>query len=147
MTKNKKNYYAPMHTAEHILNQTMVRMFNCERSENCHIEKKKSKCDFKLDTEPTPEQIKTLENKIIEIINKNYDIIEEFLSFDEANKLFNLQRINKEDNPKIRVVKIGDYDSCPCIGEHVSNTKEIESFRVTTTNFNNGIFRIRFKAK
>ena len=147
MSTNKKKYYAPMHTAEHILNQAMFRMFKCERSVNCHIERKTSKCDFKLSTEPTAEQIKTLENKIIEVINKNYDITEEFLDFDEANKLFNLQRINKDDNPKIRVIKIGDYDSCPCIGEHVSNTQEIKSFRITTNNFNNGIFRIRFKAK
>ena len=37
---------APMHTAEHILNQTMVRMFGCPRSKNAHIERKKSKCDY-----------------------------------------------------------------------------------------------------
>lgn len=37
MNLPKKNYFAPMHTAEHILNKTM---FNCQRSENCHIEKK-----------------------------------------------------------------------------------------------------------
>ena len=48
---------APMHTAEHILNQTMVRMFGCERSRNAHIERKKSKCDYTLPCEPTAEQI------------------------------------------------------------------------------------------
>ena len=37
-----------MHTAEHILNQTMIRMFGCERSKNTHIERKKSKCDYIL---------------------------------------------------------------------------------------------------
>lgn len=39
-----------MHTAEHILNGTMVRMFGCTRSRNAHIERKKSKCDYLLDT-------------------------------------------------------------------------------------------------
>ena len=39
----KKDYFEPMHTAEHILNQTMVRMFGCPRSRNAHIEKTKSK--------------------------------------------------------------------------------------------------------
>ena len=29
---------APMHTAEHILNQTMVRLFGCPRSTNAHID-------------------------------------------------------------------------------------------------------------
>ena len=37
----KKDYFPPMHTAEHILNQTMVRMFGCERSLTNHIEKNK----------------------------------------------------------------------------------------------------------
>ena len=37
-----KAEYPPMHTAEHILNQTMVRMFGCPRSKNAHIERKNS---------------------------------------------------------------------------------------------------------
>ena len=45
---------APMHSVEHILNQTMVRMFGCERSRNAHIERKKSKCDYTLPIIPFP---------------------------------------------------------------------------------------------
>ena len=39
---HNKQEYPPMHTAEHILNQTMIRMFGCERSKNTHIERKKT---------------------------------------------------------------------------------------------------------
>lgn len=39
---------APMHTAEHLLNGTMVKMIGCKRSRNAHIERKKSKCDYPL---------------------------------------------------------------------------------------------------
>ena len=53
----KKLYPIEMHTTEHILNQTMVRMFGCPRSRNAHIERKKSKCDYILDHEPTEQQI------------------------------------------------------------------------------------------
>ena len=97
MSENKKNYYAPMHTAEHILNRTMVNMFDCERSENCHIERKKSKCDFKLNKEPSEEEIKQLNDKIKEVIFKEYDITEKKLSFEEADKIFHLKRITKEN--------------------------------------------------
>ena len=145
MSENKKDYYAPMHTAEHILNRTMVNMFACERSENCHIERKKSKCDFKLNKEPNEEEIKQLESKIKEVIIKEYDITEKFLSFDEADKIFKLKRITKEQNPKVRIISIGDYDDCPCIGKHISNTREILNFRITTTSYDNGVFRVRFK--
>ena len=57
LNEAKKNYCEPMHTAEHILNQTMVRMFGCERSRNAHIERKKSKCDYNLTQAPTEAQI------------------------------------------------------------------------------------------
>ena len=33
---HNKDEYPPMHTAEHILNATMVRMFGCPRSRNAH---------------------------------------------------------------------------------------------------------------
>ena len=37
LNEHNKQEYPPMHTAEHILNQTMVRMFGCPRSKNAHI--------------------------------------------------------------------------------------------------------------
>jgi len=143
--KAKKNYYAPMHTAEHLLNRTMVNMFNCERSENCHIERKKSKCDFTLNKAPTEDEIIKLENTIKEVIKKELNVTEKLIDFDDANKIFKLKRITKENNPKVRIISIGDYDDCPCIGKHISNTKEISNFRITTTSFNEGVFRVRFK--
>ena len=141
----KKNYHAPMHSAEHILNRTMVNMFDCERSEKCHIERKKSKCDFVLEKAPTEDEVKLLEQKIKDVISQNYDITEKILGFDEADKIFNLKRITKEQNPKVRIISIGDYDDCPCIGKHVKNTSELANFRITTSSYNEGVFRVRYK--
>ncbi len=142
--KSKKNYYPPMHTAEHILNRTMVNIFGCERSENCHIERKKSKCDFLLTQEPTKEQIKQIETKINEIIKDNYPVTEDFISYDEAAKRYKL-RVRKDENPIIRIVKIGEYDDCPCIGEHVKSTAEIGEFKILSYTYENNNLRIRFK--
>ena len=145
MSIEKKDYFAPMHTAEHILNGTMVKMFGCKRSENCHIERKKSKCDFQLEFAPTEDQIKLLEAKIREIIDQHLDVKETIYGIDEAEKKFDIHRVNKDRNNTIRIISIGDYDHCPCIGEHVKNTNEIHDFRITTWNHENGIFRVRFK--
>ena len=145
MSDNKKNYYPPMHTAEHILNKTMVNMFGCERSEKCHIEKKKSRCYFDLNNAPDKDEIIMLEEKINDVINNHNKVTEKFMDFDEAEKFFNLSRINKKENPSIRVISVGDYDDCPCIGEHVSNTNEIENFRITSTSYKDGVFKVRFK--
>ena len=42
LNDHNKQEYPPMHTAEHLLNATMVKTFGCPRSRNAHIEKKKA---------------------------------------------------------------------------------------------------------
>ena len=71
---------APMHTAEHILNQTMVRMFGCTRSKNAHIERKKSKCDYELPEAPTAEMMMEVERRINDVIDQHLPISIEFMS-------------------------------------------------------------------
>ena len=63
LNEHNKAEYPPMHTAEHILNQTMVRMFGCPRSNNAHIERKKSKINYVLAEQPTAEQIEEIERR------------------------------------------------------------------------------------
>lgn len=70
LNEHNKQEYPPMHTAEHILNQTMVRMFGCPRSKNAHIERKKSKCDYLLAEEPSAEVMAEVEKKINEVIDR-----------------------------------------------------------------------------
>ena len=70
LNAHNKAEYPPMHTAEHILNQTMVRLFGCPRSRNAHIERKKSKCDYELSEAPTPEQMAEIERKVNELTGK-----------------------------------------------------------------------------
>lgn len=141
-----KDYCPDMHTAEHILNQTMVRMFNNGRSFSNHIEKKKSKCDYKNFTENlNEEQILEIESRVNAIISSNITVTDEFIAINEAEKLYNLERLPNPAEETIRIVKVGNYDSCPCIGEHVSNTSEIGQFKIISSGFENNILRIRFK--
>ena len=63
LNDHNKQEYPPMHTAEHLLNATMVKTFGCPRSRNAHIERKKSKCDHCYHDFP---RVNTLENNIID---------------------------------------------------------------------------------
>jgi Ser-tRNA(Ala) deacylase AlaX len=143
--KSNKQYNPQMHSAEHILNQTMVRMFNCGRSFSNHIEKKKSKCDYHFDRNLTEEEIQQLNNKVNEVIQQDLIVKEEYFSKDEALKMFNLSRLPEDAGDKVRVIKIGDYDACPCSGLHVDRTKEIGSFKIFSSDFKDGVLRVRFK--
>ncbi len=134
-----------MHTAEHILNQTMVRMFNCGRSFSNHLEKKKSKCDYHFDRNLSEEEMLEIQSRVNNVIKLNFDVMEDFLSRDKASELFDLERLPDAVGEVIRIIKVGDYDSCPCIGQHIKNTSEIGEFRIISTGFENGVLRIRFK--
>jgi Ser-tRNA(Ala) deacylase AlaX len=141
----RKSYDPKNHTAEHILNQTMVRKFNRGRSFSAHIEKKKSKCDYHFDRNLTDKEINEIETQVNQVISSELPIIEEYYNRSEAEKKFNLEKLPEEAGDKIRIIRVGDYDACPCIGEHVTNTKEIGRFNIISTSYENGVLRIRFK--
>lgn len=140
-----KSYDPQMHTAEHILNQTMVRMFGCERSFSNHIEKKKSKCDYHFSRPLDLYEELELVKKVNEVISQNLDVKEYFLKLAEASEKFNLSRLPEESGDEVRIVMVGDYDACPCIGPHVKNSSEIGVFQLVSTSYENGILRVRFK--
>lgn len=134
-----------MHTAEHILNQTMTRMFGCERSMTSHIEMKKSKCDYFLREAPTEDQIAEIEKRVNAVINQNLSVKNAFVMREEIPSSVNLSKLPENVSKTLRLVYVGDYDVCACIGQHVSNTSEIGKFRIISTDYNEGKFRIRFK--
>ena len=145
LNAHNKAEHEESHSCEHILNGTMVKMFGCPRSKNAHIERKKSKCDYLLDDEPTAEQVAAVEAKVNEEIAKNHDVTVEFMSRDEAAKIVDLSKLPEDASETLRIVRIGDYDVCACIGAHVSNTSEIGSFKIISHSFADGVWRLRWK--
>jgi len=141
----RKEYYPPMHTAEHILNQTMVRKFGVERSFSNHIERKKSKCDYYFKRDISSTEIAELESKVNEVIQNHLLVTEEMIDISKARSKFNLARLPEDSGDTLRIIKVGDYDSCLCSGNHVQNTNEIGEFKIISTSYNDNVLRIRFK--
>lgn len=141
----KKDYFAPMHTAEHILNQTMVRVFGCGRSKTNHIEKNKSKCDYFLPVAPSQEQLEEVERLVNEVIAMGLPVRAEILPRAEAEKRVDLSSLPPDTTGDVRLVYIGGYDVCPCIGKHVENTAEIGRFKISSFDYADGRLRVRFK--
>ena len=139
--------FPPAHTAEHLLNQTMIRMFGCERSYNAHIERKKSKISFHLDQKPDRKQEKEIERRMNELIDEDLPVTFQFVSRDELPPEVNASRLPADAGDTVRLVRIGDYDVCPCIGKHVRSTSQIGRFEMLGTNWDEHehSFRVRFK--
>lgn len=143
--EHNKQEDKPSHTAEHLLNQTMIRLAGCERAVEAHIETKKSKMDFKLDKEPDSDFVAKVEKQMNDIIAQNLPVTMEYTTQTEAKEKYNLKRLPGNATENIRIVHIGDYDACPCIGQHVQSTKEIGEFKIISSSFNDGIWRVRWK--
>ena len=145
LNAHNKQEFEPAHTAEHILNATMVKMFGCPRSRNAHVEKKKSKCDYILDAEPTPEQVADIESKVNEVISRHLDVTIEFMPREQAADIVDLSKLPEDASETLRIVRIGDYDACACIGAHVVNTSEVGEFKIISHSYENGVWRLRWK--
>lgn len=142
---HNKQEYPPMHTAEHILNRTMVRMFGCSRSRNAHIERKKSKADYELAAAPTEAEIREIERRVNEQIDRHLDVTVRFVSREEAASIVDLSKLPEDASRTLRIVSVGDYDDCACAGAHVRNTDKIGRFRILTSDFADGRWRMRFR--
>jgi len=142
-----KSYNPEMHTAEHVLNQTMVQMFDCNRSFSNHLERKKSKCDYYFCRALTADEEVQISNKVNEVLSGHFDVSEQILTREAAAKVFDLEKLPDASGESIRIVRVGHYDACPCIGDHVTNTKEVGEFILGTTSYREGVLRIRFKLK
>lgn len=143
--EHNKKEYPPMHTAEHLLNGEMARRYGYGRAFSSHIERKKSKLDYHLPKALTPEEIKSLEDYINSVVAADVEVSVEYITQEEAASRFDMGRLPEDASETVRVVKIGTYDECLCIGDHVKRTSEIGQFRITSTRYEDGVQRIVFK--
>ncbi|MBQ6681929.1 MAG: hypothetical protein IJM78_06830 [Prevotella sp.] len=159
LNDHNKEEFPPAHTAEHLLNQLMMRMFGCERSNNAHVERKKSKISYILDHKPDRKEEREIEQSMNELIAEDLPVTFDFVTraelegmvmeadSDSPDARISLDRLPDDASETIRLVRIGNYDVCPCIGKHVRSTSQIGRFEMLGTNWDNDkhSFRIRYK--
>jgi len=112
---------------------------------NAHIEKKKSKCDYTLPQAPSEEQISELVDNVNAIINQHLPVNIDFMDRNDAAQLVDLSKLPADATETLRIIRVGDYDACACIGQHVSNTSELGRFEIISHDFENNRWRVRFK--
>lgn len=147
LNNHNKEEFPPAHTAEHLLNQVMFQIFACERSYNAHIERKKSKMSFYLSHKPSRQEEKMIERMMNDKIAEDLPVTFEFLTRDNIPEHVKLNSLPEDASETVRLVRIGDFDVCPCIGKHVRSTSQIGKFELLGTNWDEQqhSFRVRFK--
>ena len=79
------------------------------------------------------------------IIQADLPVTSRYVTRDEVPNSIDLSKLPTDASETLRLVYIGDYDMCPCLGAHVERTSEIGSFRISSTSYNDGNFRIVFR--
>ena len=142
----KKDYDPAMHTAEHILNQTMDRLFACGRSFNAHIEKKKSKCDYRFPRPLTAEEISAVEAAVNRVIERNLPVTERMVDRGprRRNRYFTgkLPADAGETDPRHHGRRL--RRTAPASAGMSAHHSDIPGFRILSTSHENGVLRIRF---
>jgi Ser-tRNA(Ala) deacylase AlaX len=102
---------------------------------------------FYLDRKPTRQEEKEIEVRMNEVIAEDLPVTFEYVTRDELPDDISLDRLPDDASETIRLVRIGDYDVCPCIGKHVRSTSQIGRFEMLGTNWDEKerSFRVRFK--
>lgn len=147
LNEHNKEEFPPAHTAEHLLNQVMIRIFGCKRSYNAHVERKKSKMSFYLANKPSRHDEKLIEVTMNNMIAEDLPVTYEYVDRNSLPDNVSIDRLPDDASDTIRLVRIGNYDVCPCIGKHVRSTSQIGRFELLGTNWDEEkrSFRVRFK--
>ena len=137
-----------MHTAEHIINQAMCRLFNTGRSVNAHVERKKSRLDF-LATQPMGDkEARLLEEEVNRVIQLDLPVTYITTTRQAAERYgVDLSRIPHDSSEAVRIVQVGDYDTCLCIGSHVAHTQQIGRVEIYSNAYDpeRARWRIRYR--
>ncbi|OGS56979.1 MAG: hypothetical protein A3K60_00765 [Euryarchaeota archaeon RBG_19FT_COMBO_56_21] len=129
---DRRYAHMKMHTAQHIVSGVVYDLWKARTVGN-QLYHDRSRIDF-APIKFTDEMIAELEKKTNEILvtGAKVDICTE--SRTEIEKNVDAQRANLDLLPKsvseLRVVKVEQYDLCPCAGTHVRSLSEIGKIRI-----------------
>ena len=136
-----------MHTAEHILTHILISRFGATRNYEMHLTQRKGKCDYDVPHDLTPEELAEIERMVNEVIARDLPVEAEVIPLEEAQGKYDLWKV-PEGVREIRIVRIGDFDATPCVGEHAERTGELGRFVIVSAERKeDGLFRVRFKLR
>ncbi len=135
---------ARSHSAEHVLNAIMQRDLGTERSVEAHFGAKKSKCDYVIDRPLTDDDFRKIEVAVNAEIKADHPVTTFEVSRAEADAKYNMSKV-PDSATAIRIVKIGNLDVVPCVGQHVEHTRQIGRFVIRSADMKDErTVRIRF---
>jgi len=135
-----------LHTATHLLNEALRVVLKkkdiVQRGSN--ITPERLRFDFNFDRALTPEEIAAVEKLVNEQIGRCLPVKREEMTVDEAKASGAQGVFDNKYGDTVSVYTVGKFSSEICGGPHVSNTSELETFKITKQKgIASGVRRIR----
>ncbi len=129
------------HSAEHILCGIIHRLYGLE---NVGFHLGSDEITFDVDGVLTREELDRVEDLANEAVFANIPVETSFPTSEELSTLTYRSKLELTEN--VRIVKIGDVDSCACCAPHVAYTGEIGLIKILDFEKHRGGLRIRMTA-
>ncbi|MQB94659.1 alanine--tRNA ligase [Lactobacillus reuteri] len=121
------------HTATHLLDQALRNVLGGHTQQaGSLVEEHYLRFDFNHFGQVTAEDLKKVENMVNEQIWKEIPVKTVETDIDSANEMGAIALFSDKYGDKVRVVKIGDFNTEFCGGDHVKNTNELGLFKIVS---------------
>ena len=121
------------HTATHLLDQALRNVLGGHTQQaGSLVEEHYLRFDFNHFGEVTAEDLKKVENMVNEQIWKEIPVKTVETDIDSAKEMGAIALFSDKYGDKVRVVKIGDFNTEFCGGDHVKNTNELGLFKIVS---------------
>lgn len=120
-----------LHTATHLLNAALrVHVSPDIQQKGSNITAERLRFDFNLDRKCTPEELKAVEKYVNDAIKAAIPVVCEEMPIEQARERNAIGVFGDKYGEMVKVYTIGDVSCEICGGPHVSNTSELQGFKI-----------------
>lgn len=136
---------ARLHTATHLLHAALRKVLGDEVAQKgSNITAERLRFDFSFSRKMTPEEIEQVERLVNEAIDKDYEVVCEEMSLEDAKNSGAIGLFDSKYGNRVKVYTIGDFSKELCGGPHASRTGELGKFKIVKEESSSaGVRRIR----
>jgi alanyl-tRNA synthetase len=134
-----------LHTATHLLNEALRRVLKediAQRGSNITAER--LRFDFNFERKLTKEELAAVEEEVNKVIKSAMEVKREEMVLQDALDSGAHGEFGAKYPVRVLVYSVGDYSKEICMGPHVSNTKELGTFKIKKESSSSaGVRRIK----